>query len=263
MCEVGDEADGETGPGQRNTCGAGIAGGQPPMSIPAVRQMPRSDGDGVAGLRRSGIGVAETHDDIATREVPDDLECPGEFGSEGHEPHGSGAEQAVRHPEVRVDQELGLVCALPFLRHERTLEVRRQEHRPAGRIPVHLGESAQALLVVVDRLRVVGRLQRGHPAGGECVRCRRVTVGAGGAELDAGEPVDLQIHQSGDRQSAACAVRQPHIGDQPRAGIDRDVTGDDPTGDERRLHTQPQTHRTAGRSRGSTGTDAPSSSADR
>ncbi len=169
-----------------------------------------------SGLVGGRVGVAARHDDAAARQQVDQLERAVQLRRERHRGHGACVEQAREQRRIWVAARVDGVRPEPHRREEGPFEV-DADHARADGLPRDLGERGDEL--------GLGRRDQGRLEGRDAAleeRLARATVarGVGRGEVDAGDPVHLQVDEPGNRDAAAGAAVEADGRDPPVLDLD-------------------------------------------
>jgi hypothetical protein len=201
--------------------------------VEEVRHGARAAIEGEVGLGRGGVGVAAGDRDPAGDQLVDELEGAVQLGRQRHLAHRAGIEEAAQQREVGRAAALRVVGAQALGRQEGPFQMSADDPRPAaaGR---HRGQRGGQIDLRRSDER---RLEGGHAAGEQGLAGPQVPVGVGDLEVDAGEPVGLQVDEARRGDERAARLADPERGDD--AVLDLDVAGQQAPVDERGAHAEP------------------------
>ena len=178
--------------------------------------------------------------DAPAREPLHELESAVQLRGERHHRDRTRFAEPVRQLRVRLEQIRGIVCPRPLPRQKWALEV-HAKHPGSAVARGHRGRRGSQRGVVRlrrggHRRRLVGhRANRGERLGGACM-----AVHVSGEEVDAGDPVDVGVHEPGHRDTTAAMAG--HADRRHRIAVDSHVAVDERSVDERGAHPEPHAY---------------------
>ena len=235
-CEVDaveDDADDDVVTGERRADDAGIAVAERPHRVEEVGDAVHAAVERRIRLLGGRVAVAERDGDPAREQAVDHLAGAGKLGGKRHQPHRPRVEQAVEQRHVGVTAGFRNMRAEAARREKRPFEVHAEDARPLALARNFAHRCDHLLLGTRDQ----GRQIRGDAGLEQCHAGAPVSLGVGVEEVDAPEPVHLQIDEA--RHGDSAAVRRRQAGRGQASVVDLDVARNEHAFDQTGLDSEP------------------------
>src|SRR6266516_2938226 len=220
---------------ERRASDAGIPMPEGPHRVEEVRHRAHAEVEGRLRLFGRRVRVPARDGDLSEQQAPDERLGSRELGRESDEPDGPRVEKPLEQLDVGIATRRRGMNPETAGREEGALQVNPEDPRPVGaaRHPAESGEEP------VFRSGDEGRQVRGDPGLEQSLAGSAVSLHVGIEQVDAGETVDLQVDEAGNRDSLSVRRGAADRADAPATHLHvaADQTAVDECGFDSELHS--------------------------